>query len=58
MLPLENTAVRLPLLALRGVVVLPKTVASFDVARKKSANALKVAMDRDQLLFVSTQKDI
>ncbi len=58
MSPLENTAVRLPLLALRGVVVLPKTVASFDVARKKSANALKAAMDGNQLLFVSTQKDI
>ena len=39
MLPTDNTAVRLPLLALRGVVVFPKTVASFDVARKKSANA-------------------
>lgn len=57
MLPLDNTAVRLPLLALRGLVVFPKTVASFDVARKKSANALKAAMDRDQLLFVATQKD-
>ncbi len=53
----EETAVRLPLLALRGMVVFPKTVASFDVARKKSANALKAAMDRDQLLFVVTQKD-
>ena len=57
MLPLENTAVRMPLLALRGVVILPKTIASFDVARKKSSNALKAAMDRDQLLFVCTQKD-
>lgn len=54
---MEQTAVRLPLLALRGMVVFPKNVTSFDVARKKSANALKAAMDRDQLLFVSTQKD-
>ncbi len=53
----EETAVRLPLLALRGMVVFPKTVASFDVARKKSANALKAAMDGDRLLFVVTQKD-
>lgn len=53
----NETAVRLPLLALRGLVVFPKTVASFDVARKKSSNALKAAMDRDQLLFVATQKD-
>ena len=57
MAEINETAVRLPLLALRGLVVFPKTVASFDVARKKSANALKAAMDRDQLLFVSTQKD-
>ena len=57
MLPIDNTAVRLPLLALRGVVVFPKTVASFDVARKKSANALRVAMEADQTLFVATQKD-
>ena len=58
MLPMDNTAVRLPLLALRGVVVFPKTIASFDVARKKSANALRVAMDTDQTLFVATQKDV
>lgn len=58
MLPMDNTAVRLPLLALRGVVVFPKTVASFDVARKKSANALRVAMEADQTLFVATQKDV
>jgi len=57
MSPMDETAVRMPLLALRGMVVFPKTVASFDVARKKSANALKAAMDRDQLLFVVTQKD-
>ena len=58
MLPMDNTAVRLPLLALRGVVVFPKTIASFDVARKKSANALRVAMEADQTLFVATQKDV
>ena len=58
MLPMDNTADRLPLLALRGVVVFPKTVASFDVARKKSANALRAAMESDQTLFVATQKDV
>lgn len=57
MSPIVETAVRMPLLALRGMVVFPKTVSSFDVARKKSANALNAAMERDQLLFVVTQKD-
>jgi len=53
----EQNAVRMPLLALRGLVVFPKTVASFDVARKKSANALKAAMESNRLIFVVTQKD-
>lgn len=52
-----NAAVNMPLLALRGLVVFPKTIASFDVTRKKSANALKAAMDSNRLLFVVTQKD-
>ena len=53
----QGTAVRMPLLALRGLVVFPKNVASFDVARKKSANALKAAMESDRYIFVVTQKD-
>ena len=57
MLSVDENIVRMPVLALRGMVIFPKTTASFDVARKKSANALKAAMDRDQLLFVVTQKD-
>ena len=53
----KDVAVRMPLLALRGLVVFPKNVASFDVARKKSANALKAAMDGNRYIFVVTQKD-
>ncbi len=53
----ENTAVQMPLLALRGLVVFPNTVASFDVGRKKSANAIKYAMEKNQLIFLVTQKD-
>ncbi len=49
--------IQIPLLALRGVVVFPKTQASFDVGRKKSANALKYAMKTNQLIFLVTQKD-
>ncbi len=57
MIDVNETAVTMPLLALRGLVVFPKTTASFDVARPKSANALKAAMDGNRLLFVVTQKD-
>jgi ATP-dependent Lon protease len=53
----ENNAIQMPLLALRGVVVFPNTVASFDVGRKKSINALKFAMDKNQLIYLVTQKD-
>ncbi|MBQ6825415.1 MAG: endopeptidase La [Clostridia bacterium] len=58
MIPNNEMAVRMPLLALRGLVVFPKTVASFDVARIKSANALSAAMESDRKLLVVTQKDL
>lgn len=57
MLDINNNSVNMPLLALRGLVVFPKTVASFDVARKKSANALAAAMEGDRKLFVVTQSN-
>lgn len=53
----ENMPQQLPILALRGVVVFPDTIASFDVARKKSVNALKFAMEHDRLIYLVTQKD-
>ena len=52
-----NTSITMPLMALRGLVVFPDNVATFDVARKKSINALKFAMDTNQTLFLVTQKD-
>lgn len=58
MLQNNDTAVKMPLLALRGLVIFPKTVASFDVARVKSANALSAAMESNRKLFVVTQKDL
>ncbi len=54
---INNFSVNMPLLALRGLVVFPKTVASFDVARERSANALKKAMEDNRNIFVITQKD-
>ncbi len=54
---IEVNAVQMPLLALRGLVVFPNTVASFDVGRKKSINALKYAMEKNQLIYLVAQKD-
>lgn len=53
----ENNTFRLPLLSLRGTVIFPNTVISFDVGRKKYVAALKRAMDRDQLIYITTQKN-
>ncbi len=46
-----------PLLALRGMVVFPRTTATFDVARTKSINALNMAMKQSRVLMVVTQKN-
>ncbi len=46
-----------PTLALRGIVVFPGMRLHFDVGRKASAEAVKAAMERDQKLFLVTQKD-
>ena len=54
----ENKIEFFPTMALRGLVVFPGTVLSFDVARKKSAKALNVAMETNQQIFLITQKDI
>ncbi|MDR1891601.1 MAG: endopeptidase La [Oscillospiraceae bacterium] len=48
----------LPLLALRGLVVFPGMVVSFDVGRKKSVLATLRAMEENQLIFLTAQKDL
>lgn len=49
---------RMPVLALRGLTVFPNTSMHFDVGREKSIRALDKAMERDQKIFLVTQKDI
>ena len=48
----------LPVLALRGLVLFPGTALSFDVVRKRSLAAIKVAMEHDRLLYAVTQHDV
>ena len=50
--------VAMPLLALRGVTVFPSMMLHFDVGRDKSKKALEAAMNRDQTIFLLTQKDM
>lgn len=54
----ENKIEFFPAMALRGLVMFPGNILSFDVARKKSAKALNVAMETNQLIFLITQKDV
>ena len=53
----ENLFLELPIIPIRGIVVLPKMVLHFDVGRKKSIKALQKAMDDDQKVFLVCQKD-
>ncbi len=48
----------LPVLALRGLVLFPGVVLHFDIGREKSAKALNVAMQADQRIFLTAQRDI
>ncbi len=47
----------IPVLPLRGLVVFPKMMLHFDVARKKSVEAITKAMNDNQLIFLAAQKD-
>lgn len=53
-----NTVFNIPAMALRGIVVYPKTVVHFDVVRKKSVEALNIAMAANRRIFLVTQRDI
>lgn len=49
---------QLPLLPLRGILVFPGMVLHLDVGREKSVEALEKAMVDDNLILLSTQREI
>lgn len=49
--------ITMPCIPLRGMLVFPNTILHFDVGREKSIKALEAAMNKDKILFVSSQKD-
>ena len=51
-------SLNMPMLALRGIVVYPKTAVHFDVIRPKSIEALNTAMSQNRYIFLLTQKNI
>lgn len=47
----------MPMVALRGMTILPSMIVHFDISRDKSIKAIEQAMLQEQKLFVVTQKD-
>ncbi|MBQ4530279.1 MAG: endopeptidase La [Lachnospiraceae bacterium] len=54
---MENEAIILPAVALRGITVLPDMIVHFDVTREKSIQAIEKAMQEDQKVFLVAQLD-
>lgn len=48
----------IPLLPLRGLLVYPTMVLHLDVGRERSVQALEKAMMDDNIIFLTTQKDV
>ena len=51
------STVQLPLVALRGLVLFPNTVTSIDIARDRSLDSVRRAMEGDGCLFAVAQRD-
>lgn len=54
----EITPNRMPMVAMRGVVIFPKMVMHFDVAREASIHAVNAAYAADHQLFLVAQREI
>ncbi|MDO5589839.1 MAG: endopeptidase La [Lachnospiraceae bacterium] len=52
---MENERMSLPVVALRGMTVLPEMVAHFDVSREKSLRAIEQAMTEGEKIFLTGQ---
>jgi len=48
---------RMPAIPLRGLTVLPTMVLHFDISRKSSIQAVEAAMEKDQIIFLVTQRN-
>ncbi len=55
---MENEMMSLPMVALRGMTVLPEEIVRFDVSREKSLQAIEQAMREEQKLFLTAQKRV
>lgn len=54
---MEQETVILPIVALRGITVLPDMIVHFDITRSQSVQAVEKAMQGDQKVFLVAQLD-
>ena len=55
---MENIAMILPAVALRGMTILPGMIAHFDISREISIKAVEEAMRDEERIFLVTQKNV
>ena len=53
----DTKIITMPVIALRGLTMLPEMTISFDISRKKSIAAVEKAMVSDQRVCLVAQKD-
>lgn len=53
---MNSVEINLPVIALRGMTILPYMVIHFDVSRKKSVKSIEYAMKNGQKIFLVSQK--
>mgnify|MGYP000367485644 FL=1 len=54
---MENTIKSLPMVALRGMTIMPEMVVHFDVSRERSVAAIQEAMAEEQKIFLDCTKN-
>ena len=55
---MNNICIDLPVIAVRGLTILPNMIVHFEVSRERSKAAIEAAMTKDQNILLLTQKDI
>lgn len=55
---MDTMIMKMPAVALRGMVILPGMIAHFDVSREKSVKAVEACMMEEQKIFLVTQRDV
>lgn len=54
---MNRETMSLPMVALRGITILPEMVRHFDVSRPKSVKAIEEVVEGNQKIFLTAQKD-